>query len=55
VKPGDLVIVSPEYRIPHPVIVIRFDPPPLGWLVVMTPAGERKVNPEHAEVISETR
>ena len=56
-KPGDLVRVSSEYRIPHPVIIISIShlPAPCTWLRVLTASGIREVNAAHAKVIDETR
>ena len=56
-KPGDLVRVSPEYRIPYPVIVLSISqkPDPCIWIAVMTHTGIRKVNSVHAKVIDENR
>ena len=55
-KRGDLVIVSAEYGIAHPAIILSVSqkPDPCIWIDVMTSTGAiTKVNSVHAKVINE--
>lgn len=55
-KPGDLVVVSSEYGITHPAIILSVSqkPDPCIWIDVMTSTGTiRKVNSVHTKVINE--
>jgi hypothetical protein len=56
-KPGDLVLMSSEYRMPHPVIIISISPvpDPCIWLQVLTSSGIQRVNAAHAKLVNETR
>lgn len=57
-KPGDLVVVSSEYGIAHPAIILSVSqkPDPCTWIHVLTSTGTiHKVNAFHAKVINEAR